>query len=166
MINYTISKKLKVHMIEEAYKVTRAMNLHWIIKFLVWITILEHHLCNSCTFYSSSDEYSSTDTESGNIYIPLKEDRLVNDVVLTMNVFPRKSIELRAIDRSSGDDHKYFRIHEVNGTTIQIILSQTLDDLVDNDNPQNVLKFKIQCNSAVHGNRRNHDVRAILVITA
>jgi hypothetical protein len=68
---------------------------------------------------------------------------------------------LRAIDRSSGDDHKYFRIHEVNGTTIQIILSQTLDDLVDNDNPQNVLKFKIQCNSAVHGNRRNHDVRAI-----
>lgn len=72
----------------------------------------------------------------------------------------RKSIELRAIDRSSGDDHKYFRIHELNGTTIQIILSQTLDDLVDNDNPQNVLKFKIQCNSAIHGNRRNHDVRA------
>lgn len=69
----------------------------------------------------------------------------------------RKSIELRAIDRST-DDHKYFRIHEVNGTTIQIILSQTLDDLVDSDAPQNVLKFKIQCNSAVHSNRRNHDV--------
>jgi hypothetical protein len=65
---------------------------------------------------------------------------------------------LRAIDRSSGDDHKYFRIHEVNGTTIQIILSKTLDDLVDNDAPQNVLKFKIQCNSMHGSNRRNHDV--------
>ena len=64
---------------------------------------------------------------------------------------------MRAIDRST-DDHKYFRIQELNETTIQITLSQTLDNLVDSDTPQNVLKFKIQCNSATHSNRRNHDV--------
>jgi hypothetical protein len=70
----------------------------------------------------------------------------------------RKSIELRAIDRSSKDD-KYFRIREVNQTRIEIVLKESLDELVDNDTPHNILKFKIQCNSAVQSNRRNHDVR-------
>lgn len=69
----------------------------------------------------------------------------------------RKSIELRGIDRSSKDD-KYFRIRELNSSRIQIILKESLDELVDNDTPHNILKFKIQCNSAL-GNRRNHDVR-------
>lgn len=33
-----------------------------------------------------------------------------------------------------------------------------MDELVDSDTPHNILKFKIQCNSAVQSNRRNHDV--------
>lgn len=69
----------------------------------------------------------------------------------------RKSIELRGIDRSSKDD-KYFRIREVNSSRIQILLKESLNELVDSDSPHNILKFKIQCNG--QGNRRNnHDVR-------
>lgn len=71
----------------------------------------------------------------------------------------RKSVELRGIDRSSKDD-QYFRIREVNSTRIQIVLKESLDELVDNDTPHNIMKFKIQCNSAVQSNRRNHDVSA------
>jgi hypothetical protein len=67
----------------------------------------------------------------------------------------RKSVELRGMDRSSIDD-KYFRIREVNSTRIQIVLKESLDELVDNDTPRNILKFRIQCNSG--SNRRNHDV--------
>lgn len=51
------------------------------------------------------------------------------------------------MDRT-GDD-KYFRIREINTTTIQILLSKSLEDLVDSDVPQNILKFKIQCNTLV-----------------
>jgi hypothetical protein len=46
----------------------------------------------------------------------------------------------------------------VNSTRIQIVLKESLDELVDSDTPHNILKFKIQCNSAVQSNRRNHDV--------
>jgi hypothetical protein len=59
------------------------------------------------------------------------------------------------MERSSKDD-KYFRIREVNSTRIQIVLKESLDELVDSDLPHNILKFKIQCNSG--SNRRNHDV--------
>lgn len=37
---------LKSAIREETYKATRAMNLHWIIKLLLWITWLEYNLCN------------------------------------------------------------------------------------------------------------------------
>jgi hypothetical protein len=50
---------------------------------------LSSYSCLGCTFYSSNDEYSATDTESGNLYIPLKEDHSVGEVVHTMNVYPR-----------------------------------------------------------------------------
>lgn len=70
--------------------------------------------------------------------------------------FGRKSVELRGMDRSSIDD-KYFRIREVNSTRIQIVLKESLDELVDNESPRNILKFRIQCTSG--SNRRNHDVR-------
>jgi hypothetical protein len=64
-----------------------------------------------------------------------------------MNFPNRKSVSLRGMDRT-GDD-KYFRIREINTTTIQILLSKSLEDLVDSDVPQNILKFKIQCNTLV-----------------
>lgn len=76
----------------------------------------------------------------------------------------RKSVELRGIDRSSKDD-RYFRIREVNSTRIQIVLRESLDELVDNDTPHNILKFKIQCNSAGLSNRRNHDVSEIMKVS-
>lgn len=60
------------------------------------------------------------------------------------------------MDRSSKED-KYFRIREVNSTRIQIVLQESLDELVDSDSPHNILKFRIQCTSG--SNRRNHDVR-------
>lgn len=54
-------------------------------------------------------------------------------------------------------DDKYFRIKELNATTIQILLTKSLNDLVDSDAPQNILKFKLQCVSLV-SNNRNDDV--------
>lgn len=57
----------------------------------------------------------------------------------------RKSIILKGMDRSI--DNHYFKIREVNTTTIQVLLNKSLEDLVDRDVPQNLLKFKIQCSS-------------------
>lgn len=57
----------------------------------------------------------------------------------------RNSIHLKSMERSS--DHSYFRLREVNSTTIQVLLEKSLQDLVDRDTPQNLLKFKIVCTS-------------------
>ncbi|CAO1442494.1 unnamed protein product [Diamesa serratosioi] len=136
-------------------------NLHWIMKTL-WITlVLANHFCNACTFYSTTKDYPSSDTESGK-FIRIKEDHAIGDEIIMFDVYPRKSIELRAIDRSSDD--KYFRIREINSSTIAIHLERSLDELVDNDTPQNILKFKIQCNSMIsNSNSKNHDISYLMM---
>lgn len=49
------------------------------------------------------------------------------------------------MERSS--DHNYFRVNEINSTNVQVLLDKSLEDLVDRDIPQNLLKFKVQCNN-------------------
>ena len=81
-----------------------------------------------------------------------------NSITLLFSYFfflNRRSIALRGMDRTTDD--KFFRIKELNSTTIQILLIKSLNDLVDSDSPQNILKFKLQCVSLV-SNNRNDDV--------
>lgn len=58
----------------------------------------------------------------------------------------RNSVILKGMERSG--DQSYFRLRDVNSTTIQVLLEKSLEDLVDRDVPQNLLKFKIMCSSA------------------
>lgn len=59
-------------------------------------------------------------------------------------------------------DQSYFRLREVDSSTIQVLLDKSLEDLVDRDTPQNLLKFKIMCSSA---NSRNEEQVSFMTIT-
>lgn len=43
------------------------------------------------------------------------------------------------------DDADYFTYRDLNRTTVSLLLAKSLEDLVDRDKPQNVLKFKVIC---------------------
>lgn len=59
-------------------------------------------------------------------------------------------------------DQNYFRLREVNSTSIQVLLDKSLEDLVDRDTPQNLLKFKILCSST---SGRNEEQSSFMTIT-
>ena len=44
-----------------------------------------------------------------------------------------------------GDDVSYFALTEVNPNVVEIKLRRSLDNIVDNDSPQNILKFRLVC---------------------
>lgn len=64
------------------------------------------------------------------------------------------------MDRSG--DQNYFRLRDVNSTTIQVLLDKSLEDLVDRDTPQNLLKFKILCSSS---NSHNEEQSSFMTVT-
>lgn len=84
----------------------------------------------------------------------VREDIHVGADVLTLRAFPRDRIKIKGIDRSH--DHKYFKLREINETYVQVLLEKSIDDLVDRDSPQNLLKFRIECAS------KNDEVRVDL----
>lgn len=43
------------------------------------------------------------------------------------------------------EDVHYFTYRDLNRTTVSLLLARSLEDLVDADNPRNVLKFKVSC---------------------
>lgn len=43
------------------------------------------------------------------------------------------------------EDVGYFAFREINQTTVSLRLARSLEELVDTDNPQNVLKFRLAC---------------------
>lgn len=59
-------------------------------------------------------------------------------------------------------DQSYFRLRDVNSTTIQVVLDKSLEDLVDRDTPQNLLKFKIMCTSS---SARNEEQSSYMTVT-
>lgn len=65
--------------------------------------------------------------------------------VLTLRAYPRSSIKIKGVDRTL--DYRFFKIKEINETYVQVLLDKSLNDLVDRDVPQNLLKFKIECAS-------------------
>lgn len=42
-------------------------------------------------------------------------------------------------------DVGYFSYKDINRTSVSVILAKPLEDLVDSDSPQNVLKFRLVC---------------------
>lgn len=50
---------------------------------------------------------------------------------------------LQAVDRE--EDAHLFTYRDVNRTHVSIVLAQSVDDLVDSDTPQNVVKFRLGC---------------------
>jgi len=77
----------------------------------------------------------------------VREDSEIGRELLKLDAYPRASIRLKSLD--STGDHKYFSLNELNSTTVSIVLSRSLENLVDRDIPKNLLKFRILC-SAQH----------------
>lgn len=97
---------------------------------------------SACYFYSKLGQ----DSESEGVrFIRVREDMNVGSDILTLRAYPRDSIKIKGIDRSS--DYKFFKLLEINNTFVQVLLDKSLEDLVDRDVPQNLLKFKIECSS-------------------
>lgn len=78
-------------------------------------------------------------------FVRVREDMPVGTDILTLRAFPRDRIKIRPFERTH--DHKYFRLREINDTYVQVLLDQSIDELVDRDVPQNLLKFRIECAS-------------------
>lgn len=79
-------------------------------------------------------------------FIKIREDLRIGDEILNVRAYPRKTILLKSTNEHP-DDVRYFKIKSVNETNVQVLLDRSIDDLVDRDVPQNVLKFKIECMS-------------------
>lgn len=96
----------------------------------------------ACTFYSKNGPDAEAD---GARFIRVREDMPVGGEILNLRAYPRTNVVIKGTERSS--DKKYFKLREVNDTNIQVLLDKSIDDLVDRDVPQNVLKFKIECSN-------------------
>lgn len=95
----------------------------------------------ACTFYGKSD--SETELESTK-FIRIREDVRIGDEVVSLRAFPRTAINIKGTG-DSANDKKYFKLKEYNDTHVQVLLDKSINELVDRDVPQNVLKFKIEC---------------------
>ncbi|CAH0723464.1 unnamed protein product, partial [Brenthis ino] len=87
-----------------------------------------------CNFYPAG-EYLK--------FVRIPENLSVGDEVLQVEVHPRKNLILQAVDRE--EDAHLFTYRDVNRTHVAVILAQSVDDLVDNDSPQNIVKFRLGC---------------------
>lgn len=79
-------------------------------------------------------------------FIRIRENLRIGDEILNVRAYPRKTITIKGTTENA-DDVRYFKLKTVNETNIQVLLDKSIDDLVDRDVPQNVLKFKIECMS-------------------
>ncbi|KAK3923914.1 Cadherin-89D [Frankliniella fusca] len=76
-------------------------------------------------------------------FVRIPENVPIGGEVLQVEVHPRRNLSLRPVDKA--DDARYFAVRDVNGSMVSIVLSRTLEDLVDSDTPHNVLKFRLVC---------------------
>ncbi|XP_060524594.1 cadherin-89D isoform X2 [Cylas formicarius] len=98
------------------------------------ILIALGHSALGCQFYPQG-EYLR--------FIRVPENLKVGEEVLRIEVHPRNNLVLQPIDRA--EDVQYFTYRNLNRTTVSLLLAKSLEDLVDTDNPRNVLKFKLSC---------------------
>ncbi|KAJ2939033.1 hypothetical protein O0L34_g19014 [Tuta absoluta] len=87
-----------------------------------------------CNFYPVGDYLK---------FVRIPENLKVGDEVLRVEVHPRKNLSVQPVDKE--EDAQLFTYRDVNRTHVSIVLAQSLDDLVDSDSPQNVVKFRLGC---------------------
>ncbi|KAK9738868.1 hypothetical protein QE152_g9453 [Popillia japonica] len=104
----------------------------WKSATIILITILQAVI--GCQFYPPG-EYLR--------FVRVPEDLGVGEEVLIIDVFPRKKLTLTSLDKDGDAD--YFTYRDLNRTTVSLLLARSLEDLVDRDKPQNVLKLKVMC---------------------
>ncbi|XP_014239374.1 cadherin-89D [Cimex lectularius] len=76
-------------------------------------------------------------------FVRVPESLEVGDEVLLVEVHPRRNLSIQAVDQK--EDAHFFKFKAVNRTHISLRLAQSLENLVDNPVPQNVLKFRLVC---------------------
>ncbi|XP_044003046.1 cadherin-89D isoform X2 [Aphidius gifuensis] len=76
-------------------------------------------------------------------FIRVPENLAVGAEVLSLEVHPRTQLTIIPIDQE--EDAKYFSYKDVNETHISVILSQSLDNLIDSGYSRNILKFRFLC---------------------
>lgn len=94
-------------------------------------------------FYDKNGIESELETTK---FIRIRENLRIGDEILNVRAYPRKSVFIKGTSENA-DHVRYFKLKTVNETNIQVLLDRSIDDLVDRDVPQNVLKFKIECMS-------------------
>ncbi|XP_055542908.1 cadherin-89D isoform X2 [Wyeomyia smithii] len=107
---------------------------------LLFLLFFNSNPSKACKLYSKSNLRTKSD---GVQFLRLKEDFPVGGEIVSLYAYPRNSILIARAENSS--DSEYFRLKEVNSTVVSVILNRSLDDLVDNDNPQSILKFSVFC---------------------
>ncbi|XP_076758983.1 cadherin 89D [Xylocopa sonorina] len=63
--------------------------------------------------------------------------------VLSLEAHPRSHVSIMPVDKD--EDARFFAYKETNKTHISLVLSQSLEDLVDVEMPRNLLKFRVVC---------------------
>ncbi|KFB53538.1 AGAP004166-PA-like protein [Anopheles sinensis] len=76
-------------------------------------------------------------------FLRLKEDFPVGGEIVSLYAYPRNSILIPRTENSS--DYEYFKLKEINSTVVSVILNRSLDNLVDSEDPQSILKFSVFC---------------------
>ncbi|XP_076330074.1 cadherin-89D-like [Tachypleus tridentatus] len=103
-------------------------------------------------FFTWSVTFTSTFAEPCQFY-PLAENRRfervienipVDQEIFRLQVFPRYSFNIEAVDNSLSDV-KYFKYQEIDKHSVAIKVAKSLDELVDRRQPRSVLKFKLKC---------------------
>ncbi|XP_055591238.1 cadherin-89D isoform X2 [Uranotaenia lowii] len=111
-----------------------------IVTLLFLLLLFDPGFGNACRLYSKSNLRTKSD---GVQFLRIKEDFPVGGEIVALYAYPRNSILIAKNDNSS--DAEYFRLREVNSTVVSVILNRSLDQLVDNDMPQSILKFSVFC---------------------
>ncbi|RZF45904.1 hypothetical protein LSTR_LSTR008281, partial [Laodelphax striatellus] len=76
-------------------------------------------------------------------FVRVSESLKVGGEVLQVEVHPRRNLSIQPVDKT--DDVRFFKYVSLNRTVVSIRLAQSLEDLVDQQVPQNVLKFRLVC---------------------
>ncbi|XP_049870904.1 cadherin-89D [Pectinophora gossypiella] len=104
------------------------------VRLLVLLLVAAVGCALGCNFYPVG-EYLK--------FVRIPENLEVGDEVLRVEVHPRKNLSVQPVDRE--EDAQLFTYRDVNRTHVSIVLAQSLDQLVDSDTPQNVVKFRLGC---------------------
>ncbi|GLH03452.1 Cadherin-89D [Gryllus bimaculatus] len=76
-------------------------------------------------------------------FVRVPENVPVGGEVLQVEVHPRRNLTLQPVDKA--EDARFFTVQAVNSNVVSVLLARPLEALVDSENPQNVLKFRLVC---------------------